>query len=145
MGKFTAQVDSWVRETQKRLVAVRNRAIELTVEDAQLPRAKGGRMRVDTGFLRASGQMSLGGMPSGPSRKPDDAKPFQYDDGNTVTPVTLTLIRASLETKIFFGWTASYARPREAKDAFLRLAVQKWPDFVAQATREAKARVASKK
>jgi hypothetical protein len=145
MGKFAAQVDSWVRQTQKRMVAVRNRAVELTIEDAQKPRAKGGRMRVDTGFLRASGQMSLGGMPTGPSRPADDAKPFQYDDGNRVTPVTLILVQASLETKVFFGWTANYARPREAKDAFLRLAVQKWPDFVAQSTQEAKTRVASKK
>ena len=36
---------------------------------------EGGRMRVDTGFLRASGQLSFNGMPTGPSIKPADAAP----------------------------------------------------------------------
>lgn len=141
MGKFTAQVESWVRETQRRMVAVRNAATEMVVDDAQLSTAKGGRMRVDTGFLRASGQMSLTGMPTGPSRPADTAKPFQYNDGVSVTPVEAILVSASLDVKIYFGWTANYARARESKDGFLRLAAQKWPDFVNQSTAEAKKRV----
>lgn len=97
-------------------------------------------MRVDTGFLRASGQMSLTGMPTGPSRPAADAKPFQYNDGVTVTPVEAILVSASLDVKIYFGWTANYARARESKDGFLRLAAQKWPDFVNEATRQLKTR-----
>jgi len=140
MGEFTAQVDSWVTNSIKRMHAVRNASVEMVVNDAQLATAKGGRMRVDTGFLRASGQMSLGGMPTGPVRGDDAATKFQYDDGSSVTPVALILARASLGTDIFFGWSANYARAREAHDGFLRLAVQKWPDFVAEATRQAKSR-----
>lgn len=142
MGEFVAQVDSWVLESIKRMKNVRNAAIEMVVNDAQLVVAKGGRMRVDTGFLRASGQMSLNGMPSGPVRPADDAKKFQYDDGTAITPVSLILARASLGTDLYFGWTANYARAREAQDGFLRLAVQKWPEFVDEATRKAKNRSA---
>jgi len=140
MGEFVAQVDSWVLESIKRMKAVRNAAIEAVVNDAQLATAKGGRMRVDTGFLRASGQMSLNGMPTGPVRGDDAATKFQYDDGAAITPVSLILARASLGTDLYFGWTANYARARESHDGFLRLAVQKWPQFVDEATRKAKAR-----
>jgi hypothetical protein len=140
MTTATAQVEKWVLETKRRTLAVRNRSISLLTNAAQLPVAKGGRMRVDTGFLRASGQMSLNGMPSGPVRGDDAAKKFEYDNGQQITPVNLILVQASLGTDIFFGWTANYARYRESKDAFLRMAVQRWPEFVAQAVREAKSR-----
>lgn len=141
---LTAPVDKWVQETKKRMAAVRNASIEKVVNAAQLPVGKGGRMRVDTGFLRASGQMSLNGLPSGPVRGDADATPMQYDDGSKVTPIALVLARASLGTDIYFGWTANYARARESKDGFLRLAAQKWPDFVAEATRTAKRRSANR-
>lgn len=144
MGEFTAQVDDWVLQSIIRMKVVRNKSIEMVVNDAQLPVGKGGRMRVDTGFLRASGQMSLNGMPTGPVRGDDDAKQFQYGDGSEITPVSLILARASLGTNLFFGWTANYAKAREAKDGFLRLAVQRWPEFVAEATRTSKSRKGSR-
>lgn len=141
---LSAPVDDWVQATKKRMIAVRNASIEKVVNAAQLPTGKGGRMRVDTGFLRASGQMTLNGFPTGPIRGDDDATKYFYDDGerpgSEVTPVALILARASLGTDIYFGWTANYARYRESQDGFLRLAAQRWPDFVAESTKTAKSR-----
>lgn len=93
-------------------------------------------MRVDTGFLRASGQASLTGMPTGPGRgSPDGTYPPD------TTSVIVTIANAKVgEDRIFFGWTANYARYRESRDAFLRLAVQKWDQIVSSNVAKAKAR-----
>lgn len=109
--------------------AVVKQSVQDLINDVQTPTAKGGRMRVDTGFLRASGQASLNGMPTGPSQKPSgEAK---YDDGSDVpTSVVLTIAKMKLGESIWFGWTANYAKYREAHDAFLRLGVQRWQQIV---------------
>ena len=129
--KASATVDRFVTETSALMDAIFRQATQELINDVQTPVAKGGRMRVDTGFLRASGQASLTGMPTGPVRPADDAKPQQYSDGTDVPEITvLTLARAKAGDTIFFGWTANYAIYREAKDAFLRLGVQKWQQIV---------------
>lgn len=137
-GKFTAQVDAIVAKTEKRMTALARESIQRTIDDAQTPVGKGGRMRVDTGFLRASGQPSYNGMPSGPSRG-DKTEPNSYtaDDG----AVTVALAKLELGAIFYFGWTANYAKYREAFDGFLGVAVQKWPDTVAKVTEEIKARI----
>ncbi len=85
-------------------------------------------MRVDTGFLRASGQASLTGLPSGPSDKSEAPGQFDY---------TFVLAQARLGGTIWFGWTANYAIYREFQDGFMRSAAQNWQDIVAQVAREA--------
>lgn len=101
-------------------------------------------MRVDTGFLRASGTASLNGMPTGPVRGDPKAKPGQYDDGSGTGNVMLVLAQMSLGAVFFFGWVANYAKYREAYDGFLESAVQQWPKIVEQVTAEIKARINSK-
>lgn len=137
-GKFTAQVDAIIAKTEKRMTALARESIQRTIDDAQTPVGKGGRMRVDTGFLRASGQPSYNGMPSGPSRgertEPDSYAP---DTG----AVTVALAKLEIGAIFYFGWTAAYAKYREAYDGFLGVAVQKWPDTVAKVTEEIKARI----
>lgn len=137
-GKFTAQVDEIIAKTDKRMIALARESIQRTINDAQTPVGKGGRMRVDTGFLRASGQPSYNGMPTGPVRG-DKTEPNSYatDEGT----VTLALAQLTLGAVFYFGWTANYARYREAFDGFLGVAVQKWPDTVAKVTEEIKARL----
>jgi hypothetical protein len=133
---FGAQIDKWASGSKKRLEAVTRDAAFRVFEDAQVPVAKGGRMRVDTGFLRASAQASLMGMPSGPSRR-EEGLPEEPD-------VNLVLGKMSLGDTIWFGWTANYARHRENQDAFLGLAVQRWQDFVDVSIEEAKRRISTK-
>ena len=141
MSKFAAKVDAWVIGSKKRMTAIHHESVQRTIDDAQEPTAKGGRMRVDTGFLRASGQLSLNGMPTGPIRGEPDAV---YAVGAFGKPTELVLASSTFDDTLFFGWTANYARYREVKDAFLRIAAQRWPETVAQVTREAKARIKTK-
>lgn len=99
---------------------------------------KGGRMRVDTGFLRATGQVSLNGMPTGPNRKPKDAAPnsFRWESSG----MQATIKGAELGATIFWGWTASYAPYREAYDGFMYSVLQRWQQIVDGVVAEAKQR-----
>lgn len=131
--RFNAQVESFVSDYKDRLLAVAKDATMQVIEEAQQPVGKGGNMRVDTGFLRLTGQVRLNGLPFGPSRIEDGFPPEQ--------DVTLTLGTAKLGDDIFFGWTANYARAREAKDGFLGLATQKWQQFVDKSVNKLRSRL----
>lgn len=133
-NNFHAQVDEWVKRSQKRMERVAKTATLSVIEEAQTPVAKGGNMRVDTGFLRASGQVSLDGMPSGPTRPPEDGEKVSASDVDTIA----TIGKAQLGDTIWWGWTANYAKYREVFDGFLGLAVQKWQDHVDAAVRKVK-------
>lgn len=136
MGKFSAQVDAWVRKTKARQDAVHRRAAELLFEASNLPVGKGGKMPVDLGFLRASFDASLHGMPVGPTR-PDGAG-IPDNSGNIATVLTT----ASITDTIWAGWTAVYARRQEYEHyGFARSAAARWGDFVAQAAQEAKSSI----
>lgn len=135
---FTAQVDGIIAKTEKRMLALQRESIQRTVDDAQLPVAKGGRMRVDTGYLRASGQGSLTGMPTGTIR--DKTKDYKVDPSGA-NSVVVELSKMDLGATFFFGWTANYAKYREAYDGYLEGAVQKWQQTVDAVTEEIKARI----
>ena len=62
--RLTAQVRRIVAKNQNALLVLARMSTQDLVDEAQTPVAKGGKMRVDTGFLRASGQMSLNGLPT---------------------------------------------------------------------------------
>lgn len=126
---LSATIRKWVEKNRELLDVIVKESARDLIEEAQLSDDKGGKMKVDTGFLRASGQVSFTGMPSGPIRDPKATK-NQYDDGNK--PIaTLTLLNnyKSGQT-IYFGWSASYAIYREAYDGFLISAVQNWQTIV---------------
>lgn len=126
---FTAQVEDIVAGNNERLTALMRQSIQDVVNDMQTPVGKGGKMRVDTGFLRASGQASLNGMPTGPSRGDAGGK-YTYDDGSVI----VTIGQLKLGSILWFGWTANYAKYREAYDGFLESALQKWPQIVKRNT-----------
>lgn len=123
-------------QTDKRMLALVRESTQRVIDEAQTPVAKGGKMRVDTGFLRASGRISFNSMPQGPVRG-DAAKKYDYDNG----PTELALGDFQLGDTIFFAWSANYAGYREAYDGFLSSAVQNWPQIVTQVTSEIKARI----
>lgn len=120
---LSATVNSFVAETQLRMTALAMQATQDLIEQVQTPVAKGGKMRVDTGFLRASGQMSLTGMPSGPARGDAD-KTYSSDFS------IADLAGFQLGQTIYFGWTAEYAKYREAYDGFLISGIQNWQAIV---------------
>lgn len=127
---------AWARKTQQRMEAIWKQSTQAVADDANTPVAKGGRMHVDTGFLRASQSVSLTGMPSGPVRGAKDQK---YDTQPDVTAAKIA--GAKIGQTIFVGWTANYAQARENKDAFMRMATQKWPQTVASITAQLKASI----
>lgn len=143
-GPFASGVTAWVRETKERMAAVRREAAQRTVEIMQTPVAKGGRLRVDTGFLRASLVGMIGQGSFSPRDKPDGAGSFSYDAGQ----INLVIAGAAPSDAITVGYTATYARPREygargqPGDAFVRLASQQWGRVVQEVSAEAQTRAA---
>jgi len=135
---FQAQVDRHIVNTEKRMNLVMKQSLQNTINEMQTPTAKGGKMRVDTGFLRASGQSSLNGMPTGPSRKPKDAKKDEFDWMKSDT--TATIGKMKFGSTFFFGWTANYARARETYDGFMSSALQNWQQTVDKVVADAKRR-----
>lgn len=133
---FDAQVDAWVRQTQARVRAVYRQSVQSVVEQAQTPVFKGGNMRVDTGFLRNSGTAALNRLPSGPSENTGQQQP-EWD----AAALAAVISRADTDDEVVFGWTANYARVREAQDGFMRLAVQNWDQIVQREARNVKRRV----
>ena len=128
-GRFTSDVEDIVAVSEKRMIALMRQSISDVIDNAQTPVGKGGRMRVDTGFLRASGQPSLNGMPQGPSRgERTEPNSYSYDEGNNVT---VKLGDLQIGGVFYFGWTAAYARYRELYDGFLEGALQHWGRIVA--------------
>lgn len=113
-------------------------AVNALVESANTPTAFGGRMRVDTGFLRNSIAANVGAMPSGESQRPAGATDgsIRYTEGEAIE---LAIMRwKPPEGALFVGWTANYAPWREVKDGFVEAAVQRWDVFVSEAVAEAK-------
>jgi hypothetical protein len=128
-GSFTADVEDIVRVSQERMTAVARASIQDVIDNAQQSVYKGGRMRIDTGFLRASGQGSLTGMPTGPVRGESKEKHY-YDNGND-NIVVAQLGELKIGMIFYFGWTAAYAQYREIYDGFLEGALQHWGRIVA--------------
>lgn len=137
---ISADIDAIILTTNKRLLAVMRQSISDVINEAQLATKKGGKMRVDTGFLRASGQASLSGMPQGPGRG-EPGKEYPYDQrtstggvGATISGtenIIATLGNLQIGHVFYFGWTANYARYRELYDGFLESALRNWGRIVA--------------
>lgn len=143
MADFAATVDAWVQETRERAEAVFRLSAERVIEEARKPVARGGRMRVKTGFLRASLLASTSSMPMiRADARPAPGATYEADEGQ----IKLVIAGASLSDTIYSGFTASYAAAREfgargqAPDAFVRTAAQQWPQIVNQVVAEARSR-----
>lgn len=140
---LAADVDEWVQESEARMLAVARESIQDLVNEMQRPREKGGRMPVDTGFLRNTGAANIGSMPTGESDKPDDAKRGQYRwKGDRLVAV---LAQLKLGDTIYFGWTAHYARYQELYNGFMEGPLQHWGRIVAFNVDKLKRKKVSKK
>jgi len=153
MNKFSQQVEAFTRKVEARFRAVVRESVQETVSKAQRVAIKSdaspeailqsaleggnGRMRVDTGFLRASILAAVGNIPSGQSDNPGKEK---FAIGKYVgEPVGVTLLKWDPyrgET-LYIGWTAHYAKYREAYDGFMRGAIEQWDVTVAKALKKA--------
>src|SRR5690625_5782361 len=85
MTSFAQSIDNWTRMSELRMEAVFKQAAQDAAEAVQTPKAKGGRMPVDTGYLRNSFAGAVNSFPSA--------------DGNTpfsMSPIIAAIIRARL-------------------------------------------------
>lgn len=138
-----SNLDAWARATQERMNAVVRGSTQEVARIAQTPRAKGGRMPVDTGTLRNSFMSSLNGSTG------------------LTGPESFVMIAAQMEAGDVaeFGWGGAakeYARRvnygfsgqdklgrtyNQQGAHFLEGATMQWPAIVAAEVAKAKAAV----
>lgn len=130
---FAAKVASFADKVEGAVEGVFKSSVQEVVNEMQTPRAAGGRMRVKTGFLRASLMASTSAMPSiNRSAKPATGQSYAADFGQ----IEAVIAGADIGDTLYFGYTAAYAGAREygargqAPDAFVRSAVQNWGAIV---------------
>ncbi len=120
--------------------AIFRESAEALMEQANTPEGRGGKMPVDTGFLRNSSVASKDGPGT-----PDSSDP------------ALVFAALQLGETVWAGWTAAYAMRMEhgfsGKDSlgrqyeqagkgFMRAAAQNWDFIVNEVTAKVKARIA---
>lgn len=132
MSDFHQQVAAFAEKYKKRLRATARESVQRTIAIAQETRGEGGRMRVDTGFLRASIAANVGSMPSGESQ-PAAGENYTFDG---VSIATALLKWEPSDETLFVGYIANYARPREYQDGFMRGATERWSITVEEVARE---------
>lgn len=131
---FKADIDAFIRKSEDLTLAVVKDAAKAVHDEAQTPVAKGGNMRVDTGFLRNSMVAALNQLPSG-----EDVNLGAVVGDYNPAPVLIVIESAKMGDKINMGWTANYARHRETHDGFARSAVMNWQRHVSNAVMKLKA------
>lgn len=136
---FDKVIESFVGKAEAEMLNISRDAIQEVIEEAQTPVAKGGKMRVDTGFLRSSGVSALNKLPTGPGkgRKRGGNDPqigvlpeYKMNSEGFDSGILPNLAKMKLGDKFFFGWTARYASVREVYDGFLVSATDKWNEIV---------------
>ena len=129
--KELKKLDVFGENAEQVALDVTKESIEDVIEEANKPVSAGGRMRVDTGFLRSSGVGAVNQIPSGPSegiKRKAGQTGIIYN--YTIQPVLSALINLKDGDTFYYGWTARYAEIREAYDGFVASAVQKWDEIV---------------
>lgn len=122
MSTFTAQIKAFTERTKEKLETVVKQSAQEVFSIAQTPKAQGGRMPVDTGFLRNSLIAELNGAAV----------------GGGADAYVLAVAGMDLGDTIFAGWTASYARHMEygtsktPSNFYMLSAAQQWQAIVAR-------------
>lgn len=143
---FSAQVADWVARSEEKLSLVVKFAAQDLFEDVLLPVGEGGRMRVDTGFLRASARVTLDNPilqqqdnPTGSRPKEERGIPiYSIDDG----AINLVINRMKPGQTLFMTFTANYARHREygvrgrSPDAFVSSHTALWQMYCDRAVQK---------
>lgn len=136
---FQAQVSAIIMKHREIMDAVARESIQDLIDEVQTPKAKGGSMPVDTGFLRASGQVSFTGMPSGPARPPEGALPGSIPYAPDVNIARLANVKNGVA--VHFGWTAIYARKQNLYNGFLDKGLANWQKIVNKVVRRLAKRI----
>lgn len=134
-ASFKADLDRWVKKVNLRVETVHKPATMLLVEDVRRPVKAGGNMPVRKGNLRNSLEATING---GPSADIDITEDMMLSD--PVGQISGVVNNSQLGQIVSLSFRANYANEQERKHAFVRLAAQKWDQFVDIATADVKAR-----
>lgn len=122
MSSFTAQIKAFADKSKEKIEAVVKQSAQEVFSIAQTPIAQGGRMPVDTGFLRNSLISELNGATV----------------AGGADAYVLAVAGMELGDTVFAGWTAEYARFQEYGTSafpgnhFMLAAAQQWQAIVAR-------------
>lgn len=139
MGSFSAGVDAWVAEKKEYVTAVFRLSAQNVVQKCQE------RVPVDTGFTRATAQVSKTDMPRiDPTADNNEKHTYTYDPA----PIVALINGLEVGESLFFGYTSAYAPrlefegySRQAPAGFVRLTAQEWPAIVAESIAALKQRL----
>lgn len=143
MTSFSKQVGAFRDKARKRSLAIFRESAQRLFHQANRSRDDGGRLPVDTGFLRASMVASKSGVPSGPGRgraRKAGETGLLYSSP-LGQPVELVILSAQLGETIWAGWSANYSPFMEERYGFFRTGAQNWQNIVNEVTVEAKRRI----
>lgn len=142
---FNAAVDLWVQQTEERMNAIFKSSAQEVIRIMQAPVAEGGNMPVDTGFLRASLQVTVNGAPVPAIRpNPNPNAPKGSLDNYTATVASLAIAGAEIGDSVVASYSANYApmieygTSKSAPRGFVRLAAAQWQEIVRIQTVRAK-------
>lgn len=132
---FEVAIDSFVNVSKEKMLDVIKQSVQEIVVDAQTPIAEGGKMPVDTGFLRWSGAASINHIPSGltEGRKRSEGEVGvlpEYARDKEASYISDLLIKLKIGDTFYFGWTAIYAEKQETYNLFMTSAVKNWKQIV---------------
>ena len=137
---FSAAVSAWVMQTQQRAEAVFRESAQRVIAEMQKPVGAGGNMPVDTGFLRASLQISTDKPASMTAVNKGEQRHF------IPKPAVLTIATVKYGQTIYASYTAEYASfvnygtSKMQGRHFVETAAQKWPQIVAKVAGELQSR-----
>lgn len=151
-ASFAAQVNSFVLQTNARMLAVFRESSQRVITVMQTPVGSGGSMPVDTGFLRASLRVYNGAVFGAPALTASVKGAAAYNVTAAVAAIsnaqlgeTITaLYLASYALRVNYGYVGKDSLGREYNQSgylFVELAAQQWPSIVRQVSAELKSRV----
>ncbi|KAF1016181.1 MAG: hypothetical protein GAK31_01670 [Stenotrophomonas maltophilia] len=135
-GKFADQVKAFTQKAKLRQEAIFKGSAQQLMEEANTPEGRGGKMPVDTGFLRNSVGASTEGPPESGGEPPE-----------------LVFLGLQVGQAVWAGWTAKYAMRMEhgfygedskgrtyaqAGKGFVRAAAQNWAFIVEAVAKQVK-------
>lgn len=131
---FSNDIRRFNQAAVERYKSVYRNSVQELGRTANTPQAQGGRLNVDTGFMRNSQAYALNQMPSGPSQNETNSP---VNDRMGDGPI-LILGRWQPGDTVYIGYTAFYSRHQEYQTGFVRSAAQQWDDIVERNTRAAR-------
>lgn len=129
---FSDTISKWTARQELAMESVAKEAAQGLSEEVTKPRAKGGRMPVDTGFLRNSFAAAVNSIPRGEAAGSDGFSKTDFD----MQPIVLTINKLKAGDRLVLGFTANYARAMEFRYFFVRSAAQNWPIHIEKATKK---------